>query len=518
MSRTREPALQEDGGGWRELAFEAVIALAAMTLFLLFSTTIRINPMQRIGQVSGLASLQLRFIAIALPLLLAAIIAARLDRGVARIVRITCAAFAGLASAFVAGGVMVALRHTPYCLNAHNGDTGLIGAWANAFSNHDTAGYPPPFYPPAFPHILSWYKDLTDQPALYALKDLEIVVTALIGPATYVCWRRLLRPMWALGIGVIAMLVLLEPYKPYEGITLVLLIPVLIQFAQALRTAEDRTIHQLAKSGVGYGLALGLLCLMYSGWFKWSAPGFVLAALWLIPWRDGRWRAAVMLAAITVLVFGVVMWSYLANIVGFSHASGLASVAGIGKQIIRDDYVYFDVLVDPAYFAMWKTDLPGAVAAWPPAGELGGISVYVLVLFTAFGAAIAWARERTEVIVLASIIAGAWVIRFWYAHKMYETKLVQLYPRTSIELAYCFALVAGFAIHAAARRFASRETTVARASSYAIGALCAFALVIGTAGSAIADRYMPNNEVRGLGILAYTSHDAVTQNVPPDPP
>ena len=518
MSRTGEPALLQAGGGWRELAVEAAVALAAMVLFLTLATTIRINPMQRIGQVSGLASLQLRFILITLPLLLAAIVAARIGRGTATIVRITCAVLAGLASAFVAGGLMVALRHTPYCLNAHNGDTGLIAVWANAFSNHDPNGYPPPFYPPAFPHILSWYKDLTDQPALYALKDLEIGVTALIGPATYVCWRRLLRPLWALGIGVIAMLVLLEPYKPYEGITLVLLIPLLIQFAQALRDAEDRTIQQLAKSGVGYGLALGLLCLMYSGWFKWSAPGFIVAVLWLVPWRQGRWKAAVLLSGVAIVVFIAVMWSYLANIVGFGHAAGLASVAGIGKQIIRDDYFYFDVHVDPAYFAMWKTDLPGAVAVWPPPGELGGISAYVLVLFTAFGAAVAWARERTAVIVLAAIIVGAWVVRFWYAHKMYETKLVQLYPRTSIELAYCFALVAGFAILAGAERFASREIPVARARSYAIGALCAFALVIGTAGSAIADRYMPNNEVRGLGILAYTSHDAFTSRVPPDPP
>lgn len=517
MSRTSAAQQEDEGGGWRDLTVEAVVALVAMTLFLALSSTIRINPMQRIGQVSGLASLQLRFALIALPLLLAAIVAARTRRNITTIVRLTCAAFAGLASAFVAGGVIVALRNTPYGLNAHQGDTGLLALWANAFAAHDPSGYPPPFYPPAFPHILGVYKELTGQPALYALKDLQIVITALIGPATYVCWRRLLRPLWALGIGVIAMFVLLEPYKPYEGITLVLLIPILIQFAQALRTAEDRTIQQLAKAGLGYGLALGFLCLMYSGWFKWSAPGFVIAALWLVPWRGGRWKASVILAGVAVVVFTAVVWSYLSAILDYGKAAGLVSVTGIGKQIIRDDYVYFDVFVDPAYFAMWKTDLPGAVTAWPPPGELGGISVYVLVLFTAFGAAIAWARERTAVIVLAAIITGAWVVRFWYAHMMYETKLVQLYPRTSIELAYCFALVAGFAIHAATKRFA-RERAESVSSSYAIGALCGLALVIASAGSAISDRYMPNNEVRGLGILAYTAHDAFTQKQPPDPP
>ncbi|MEO8844395.1 MAG: hypothetical protein ABI591_32660 [Kofleriaceae bacterium] len=516
MSRVSEPA-QGEGGGWRELSVEAVVAVAAMTLFLALASTIRINPMQRIGQVSGLASLQLRFALIAVPLLLAAIVAARVGRGVTTIVRMTCAAFAGLATAFVAGGVMVALRNTPYGLNAHQGDTGLLALWANAFAAHDPSNYPPAFYPPAFPHILGVYKELTDQPALYAMKDLQIVLTALIGPATYVCWRRLLRPLWALGIGVIAMLVLLEPYKPYEGITLVLLIPILIQFAHALRTAEDRTIQDLAKSGVGYGLALGLLCLMYSGWFKWSAPGFIFAALWLVPWRGGRWKAAVVLATVALVVFTVVVWDYMSGILHVGKAAGLVSVTGIGKQIIRDDYVYFDVLVDPAYFAMWKTDLPGAVVAWPPPGELGGVSVYVLVLFTAFGAAIAWARERTAVIVLGAIIVGAWLLRIWYAHKMYETKLVQLYPRTSIELAYCFALVTGFAIQAAAKRFA-RARPESVSSSYAIGALCAFAFVIASAGSAISDRYMPNDQVRGLGVLAHTAHDAFTQNQPPDPP
>jgi hypothetical protein len=504
----------EQGGGWREIATEAVAALAAMALFLILATSIRINPMLRVGQISGLASLQLRFALIALPLLVALIICARVGRHVTLLVRITCAAFAGLASAFVAGGVIVALRNTPYCLNAHQGDSGLLALWANAFAAHDPTNYPPAFYPPGFPHLLGLYKDLSDQPALYALKDLQIVITALIGPATYIAWRRLLRPMWALGIGVLATLVLLEPYKPYEGLVLVVLIPVLIQLGQSLRTAEDKTIQQLAKAGVAYGILLGLLCLLYSAWFRWTAPGFVVAALWVVPWRGGRWKASAILAAVTLVVFVIVMWGYLSSIVSYSKAAGLGGVAGIGgKPLVADDYIYFDVLVDPAYFAMWKGDLPGAVSTWPPPGELGGISVYVLALFAAFGAAISWARERTTVIVLAAIIVGVWLMRFWFAHKMYETKLVQLYPRTSIELAYCFALVAGFAIYVAAERFSRTPT-----DSQAIGALCAIALVIATAGSAISDRFMPNNETRGLGVLSYVSHDAFTLKQPPDPP
>jgi galactan 5-O-arabinofuranosyltransferase len=243
------------------LSLEAGVGVLAIVAYLVLALSIRINPMVRVGQISGLASLQLRFLAIAIPLLVIVMLCARLRGGrhFQLAVRIACAALAGLASAFVAGGVIVALRHTPYCLNAHNRDSGLLAAWANAFSTHDPGGYPPPFYPPAFPHLLAWYKDLTGQPALYALKDLQIAITALVGPAAYICWRRLLPPMWALAIGGLSILVLVEPYKPYEGLVLVMLVPVLIQLAQALRTAEDRTIQDLAKGGVGYGVVPSVL-------------------------------------------------------------------------------------------------------------------------------------------------------------------------------------------------------------------------------------------------------------------
>jgi len=499
--------------GWRALLLEAVVALVVIVAFLGLALSIRINPLLRVGQVSGLASLQLRFMLIALPLLIAVILAARLRDGryFELVVRITCAALAGLVSAFVAGGVIVALRHTPYCLNAHNGDTGLIALWANAFSNHDPAGYPPPFYPPAFPHILAWYKDLSDQPALYALKDLQIAITALVGPATYLCWRRLLRPLWALAIGGLSILVLVEPYKPYEGLVLVVLVPLLIQLAEALRTAEDRTIQDLAKAGVGYGIVLGALCLLYSGWFKWSAPGFIVATACLVPWRGGRWRAWAVLAGVALIVFVAMLWGYLGAIHHYTQVTGTSSLGG-GKPMIMDDYVYFDVLVDPAYFALWKGDLPGTVGAWPPPGELGGLGVYALLIFAGFGAAIAFGRQRTPVVVVAAIIGGTWLLRFWYAHHLYDTHLVQLYPRTSIELAYAFVVITGLGVY-----FAAEKLVRDRPASYSIGALATLVLIFGAAGSAIADRYMPANE-RSLGLLGWNAQDAFTKNVPPDPP
>jgi hypothetical protein len=407
--------------------------------------------------------------------------------------------------------VIVALRHTPYCLNGHAGDSGMLALWANSYSD-GTGALPPPFYPPAFPHILSWYKDLSGQPALYALKDLQIAITALIGPAAYLCWRRTLTPLWALAIGGLSLLVLVEPYKPYEGLVLVMLVPILIQLAEALRGAEDRTIQELAKAGVGYGIALAALCLLYSGWFKWSAPGFIVAAVCIVPWRGGRWRASAILAGITLIVFVAMLWGYLTDIHHYGQITGTSSLGG-SKPMIPDDYVYFDVLVDPAYFALWKGDLPGTVGVWPPVGELGGIGVYALLMFAGFGAAIAFGRRQTPVIVVAAIIGGTWLLRFWYAHHLYDTHLVQLYPRTSIELAYAFVVMAGLAAYYATEKFVR-----VRPVAYAVGALATMIMIFGTAGSAIADRYMPTNETRSLGLLAWTAQDATTRDVPADPP
>ncbi len=53
---------------------------------------------------------------------------------------------------------------------------------------------------------------------------------------------------------------------------------------------------------------------------------------------------------------------------------------------------------------MWKGDLPGVVATWPPPGEIAGVGLYSLVVFAGFGIAIALGRARTVVIGLASIL------------------------------------------------------------------------------------------------------------------
>jgi len=491
---------------------EGVVSITAAAGLLVLATQIKVNPMVREGQVSGLAALQLRFAWLALPLI-AVVIANARSAHFELISRFVCAAFAGLASGFVAGGVAIALRGTPYCLNGHWGDSGTLALWANAISAHDPSGYPPHFYPPLFPWALAWYKDLVGQPALYALKDLQLAGAAVLGPVSYLAWRMLLRPGWALAIGILAAFVVIEPYKPYENLVLVVLLPTVIRYLQVLRRADERTIKQLLEAGLVFGVAFGVMCLTYSGWLRWSAPGVIASALIVVPWRGGRWKASVVLGVLTIAVFTVVIWGYLWNIETY-----VKEIAPSGQPIVRDNYVYFDVLIDPAYFAMWKGDLPGATTVWPPPGEIGGLGVYSLLGFSGIGIALAMGRARTAVIALLSIFTGTWLMRFWYAHLMFKTHFVQLYPRTSIELAYIIVVVGGFAAYYVVEYVARRrEDSPLRDRWASIGSLVALAFVIGSAASSVADRYMPTQAL-SPGRLANLAHDASMQKIPPDPP
>ena len=502
---------------WVAPVVEAVVALLSGVVFLAFCLHIRVDPMDRIGQVSGLASLQLRFIGFVIPVIIALVVLVRWRGGAHFTVasRFACAAIAGFTTAFVAGAIIVALRGTKWCLMG--GDMDMFVMWANGISAKFPQHYPPPFYPPAFPHAFSWYVDAVGLPGYYAMKHVQIIGTALFGPIAYLAWRLLLRPGWALGIGVLAALVVLDPYKPHENLVLVALVPVLIKFLQVLRRAHERTPRRLAAYGVMFGLAFGLLFLTYSGWFRWSAPGALVAMALVIPWRHGKARAAIV-GGVTLVVFGVVIWNYVHEI--NTYRTALVE-SGYSGPLLRDDYVFFDVAVDPTYFAMWKADLPGTtqLTQWPPPGELGGIGVYSVLLFTALGVAIAFARQRTVVIGLGCILVGVWLSRFWEASSVYATKLVQLYPRTSFELAHVFLLFAGFAAYYVVEYLVRRLDPENKSGpSRLLGAVCGLVFLFGSAASMIGDKYMPVDSLpRTPGWLAYHAHQKMIENVSPWP-
>lgn len=475
---------------WPLIAGEFFVSIGAAALLVVWARGVEVDPLDRVGQVSGLAGLQFRFALIALVALIAVVVAAK-ARYAHVVERLAAAAAAGLFSALIAGAVVVALRGTTYGLFAIYGDAGVVTDWARSLVQ---TGKMPWSYPPGFIHAMAWYSEFVGSTPEHALKVMQILGTALFGPVAYLSWRLVLRPMWALVLGVVPSMVLIEPYKVYANLMLVVLVPVLLFLLQRLRHAGQMSYRGIVLRGIGIGAVIGVVFLIYSGWFVWSAPGVLVAALVVFPWRTALWRALT-LVAVTTVTFVTVSFVHLYNI--------LAASGGM-----TDRYFYFDVYAEPTYIAMTRGDMPGAMPGpWPPPGELGGVGVFTIIALVGLAAAIAVGRRRTAVILLSSLFAGAWVVRFYYASTMYEQDAVQLYPRSTGELLYSMLMLCGFALYFGVQRLEGvpRLRPWLAARSLRIAALAGMFVLIAMVGSAIGDRYMPRSD-NSLGMLALASH------------
>lgn len=483
---------------------EGAVAVGSAGALLLLTTTIQVDPMTRVGQVSGLAGIALRYTALGLLVLALAVAALHWRRGrfAALAGRLGCAAVAGLITGFVGGGTVVALDGTPWPLFANGGDAGQLVRWVEALQ----AGRPIlASYPPLFVHLLSALSEISGSSPSSTLRTVQIIGTALFGPAVYLAWRLVGSPVWALAIGLTASLVLVDPYKPYGPLVLAVLVPVLVALLRLLRRSHQLDRRALIGLGAAFGVGLALLFLTYSGWFVWSAAGVVATALIVFPWRRGPVNGLVLVLATTV-PFVVLTWRHLTELLGASGS-------------VKDEYFYFDVYVDPAYIAMARGDLPGTPGPWPPPGELAGVGVFSLLLVLALGVAVWLAAHRTIVMTLGLLVASAWLMRFWLAAQMYETGTVQLWPRTTPQLLYCLLLLGGCAVHFGVERVRAlpgvagspvasdepprRSRGVPRFGL--VGALAAVLLLGLFAGSATADRYLPRND-GSTGMFAYVAH------------
>ncbi len=482
-------------------ALEAAAGASVAIGFTWLCMFIRVNPMTRIGQVSGLAALQLRFL---LAFVVIALVWVGLSRWVSRSValRLACGSLAGLATGLYAGGIAVILTGTPWPLNGTRGDSGQLQRWVDDILNgRPISGV----YPPLFPHLLAYWTEIFNpgRPGA-ALKILGLVLIALTGPAVYLAWRLILPPLWALGIGVISVFPTVHAAKPYVDVALLILIPVLAKFVASLLASPGRSRRAALLTGVGYGAAISVLFLWYSGWFVWSAPG-VLACLVLTLVKVGRQgRAALLRVAIvlgaTAATFLLMSGSYLGRLLSGSDTP--------------DTYMYFDTATDPAYFAMWQGDQPGAFAnaAWPLPGELGGVGVFMLLLIAGLGVAL-WLGSSVPVVQLAAFcMLGALGLRYWFASHMERDQLVQLYPRTSAELLYCGIILFGMATYLLSQKVLAQRAAADGATRPGAGpalrtsgaVLCALAFFFASAGSSTVDRFMPANQ-HSWGLFGWTA-------------
>ena len=113
-------------------AAEALAAIAAAVLSVQLSRSIVVDPLSRVGQVSGVAGLDFRFVVLGLVLLGGCLLAGWRDgppgpwSG-----RCAYAAVAGLTTGLIGGGIVLALRGTDWPLFANGGDSGQLIHWAD---------------------------------------------------------------------------------------------------------------------------------------------------------------------------------------------------------------------------------------------------------------------------------------------------------------------------------------------------------------------------------------------------
>ncbi|GGS86811.1 MULTISPECIES: hypothetical protein [Streptomyces] len=503
---------------WVRALAEAVVSLAAALGYVLLSRHIVVNPIVRLGQVSGLAALQKYAAVLGLPLL--ALLLYTAYRGSARrhalAKRLVCAALAGLATGVIAGGVVVALRGTPHPLGGQDGDPGVLIDMANSFLHREGMSG---IYPPAFPALMALWAKIRYHgrgETGFALHDLQIFFTAVAGPMAYLAWRTLLRPFWALLIAVPAAVLFLDPIRPYSHVVMIVLLPLLGYWLRHMRRPEGRTTRQLVLRGAGSGLVFGALFLWYSGWYVWAAPGIAVLAPFLFPWRrgGGAARKAGLFVGSTVAVAGVVASPLLYQMVRLGAEN-------------PDRYAFLSVYADPGYVLGWVSDRSGTLTyqTWPVAGEMAGQSGFALLLLFAVGLGLGLGLRSIMVRTAAAVLAGAWFARFWFASQMAHEKAVQLYPRTTWIIMYCLMILAVLGMMAAVGRGSGwiertlRPRTAAAGGpaagrvipqrvvrQLAAGMICVTALFAAMGASWSVNRYMPSEDVDQMGIDAYRAH------------
>ncbi|MFH8382844.1 hypothetical protein ACH4E7_18105 [Kitasatospora sp. NPDC018058] len=516
---------------WALRSAEALVSVVAAFVFTLLCMRINVNPLNRVGQVSGLAMVQKYAAVVGLPVL-AVLLYAAYRGSLARyqvVQRLVCAAVAGLATGAVAGGIAVALHGTDWGLGGQEGDPGNLIGMANDMLRGQGL---PGVYPPGFPAVLAVWSKLFYGGiggVGYAMKDVQLICSALVGPMAYLSWRLLLRPFWALLIAVPSAILFLDPIRPYSHVTMLVMVPMLAGALRELRRAHELTTRSTVLRGIGFGASFGVMFLWYSGWFVWAAPGVFVLTLFLVPWRRGaaRVKRALLFLAATLVSAGVVGSPLLYELVK-------------GGAQATDRYAYLSVYIDPAYIMSWASDRNGDLTYhnFPWRGELAGQSAYTLMLLAGVALALGLGLRSVLVRTTAATLISAWLLRFYFASHLAKDKAVMLYPRTTWIILYALMILAVLGLMFMVQRGAGWLRTVQRVGvdgkpaamtlrpavtgRLVAGAVCAMALFATMSASWSVDRYMPTTKpefvptanAKGvdMGADAWRAHILVNRN------
>ncbi|MFJ9580394.1 hypothetical protein ACIRQF_28900 [Streptomyces sp. NPDC101191] len=502
--RAPQDLLRRVARRWGPAAGEVAVATATALGFTVWGLSIGNSPVTRVGQVSGLSTLQLRFAVVVLVVL--AVVGWVTVRATDRVKQITnrlaAAAVAGLSTGFIGAGQIFALRGTPWPLNGPYGDNNRILGWAEEVLH---TGAMDAFYPPAVPYTIGYLAKaglFDGEPAL-AFKWVFIAIVALTGPAAYLLWRMCLKPLPALALGLLPALQQTLPHKPYSPFVLVLLLPLIAKLLLWLRASPRFSTRGTVLRGGFLGLLFGLLFLVYSGWHLWSLPGVIVAVLFFYPWRTGPLRGLVLLGS---------------ALGGFLLVAGVYLRVLLGATSTRDQWCSGYTLTEPAYIGTTPLssrawDEPGE---YPGFGEFSGLHMYAVIVLIGLGFAVALGLRKAVVVAPLACFGSAWLIRFWLAGHMEADQQVQLFPRTMIQIQVTLTALTVLACVLAAQRLAPlvkrlrAEEKPGQAPPQrftAVGVLLAMALAGGMIGSFFSNQYLPTHPDEKLaGTLAWQAH------------
>jgi hypothetical protein len=289
-------------------------------------------------------------------------------------------------------------------------------------------------------------------------------------------------------IGVVPAYAIIDPYKPYGAIVMIVLLPVFVASVRHTMRVGYMPWRRVVVSAGVFGLLYSALFLTYPGSSLWSAPGLVVAVLLLFPWSKERIGKLAGFVGLTVAVFGLLCGWYVKDLLGPGTT----------------DRAYgFDAYTDPAFFSMWRTDMPGDVGQWPPPGELAGEGLFSVLTFAGLGVALWLGWKRPLAVTVACVFAGTWLWRMEVASRMWATGTVQLWPRTGNQLLYCVLVLGAAAACFVASRLSAWPPLPSRLGAH-VGALATVLLVLGTAASSVADYWMPA-KTNSYKVLAYVS-------------
>jgi hypothetical protein len=238
---------------------------------------------------------------------------------------------AGLFGAWIVAILTTALRGTPFPFYGLSGDAGRVVAMATRYSvtwHSADAIIPglPSEYPPLFPWVVGRTALLLDVPAWKLVGQFEALVTGLAILVGFLMWRRLVPAWTAVLVTVFTFLMYMYPVKPYEVVTLAVVVPwALASFARPPRGR----LHWLAAGAVG-----GVLIMTYYGWILFGSLGLlaiVIATMRAEAKAGGHARRAYLLHVLKVMLTAAVVAS------PFLVPLGWAKVT-IGGSTVADLY------------------------------------------------------------------------------------------------------------------------------------------------------------------------------------